>query len=55
MRDRSEAATLAANRSLADEIGPILLNDAPTDAVASLDDILQREILQPHRDCELNA
>lgn len=38
-KDKREAAALAANRSLADELGPILLNDAPTDAAAALTDI----------------
>ena len=38
-KDKREAAALAANRSLADELGPILLNDVPTDAAAALTDI----------------
>lgn len=41
-RDKREAAALAANRSLADEIGPILLNDAPAEAAVTLSDIIGR-------------
>lgn len=42
-RDRREAAALQANRALADDLGPLLLNDAPGAAAITLDDIVQRD------------
>jgi hypothetical protein len=43
LRDRREAAAAAANTRLADEIGPLLLNDSAPDAVNALSDIYEQD------------
>lgn len=43
MKDRRAAANLAANRELADEIGPLLFNPVPQESVGTLADISMRD------------
>ena len=43
MKDRKEAANLAANRELADEIGPLLFNPAPQETIGTLSDLTMRD------------